>query len=96
MAVSEKEQIAEWVATWGKAACSLEEIRRKELRAADYYERNKDLTNDMLQYAFEHRVIRLSSGLVDQQRLFIQFSKKSSLPAEHDQTRYSVSHERTV
>ena len=76
MAVSEKEQIAEWVATWGKAACSLEEIRRKELRAADYYERNKDLTNDMLQYAFEHRVIRLSSGLVDQQRLFIQFSKK--------------------
>jgi len=76
MAVAEKNQIAEWVATWGKAACSLEEIRRKELRAADYYEKNKELTNDLLQYAFEHRVFRLSSGLVDQQRLFIQFHKK--------------------
>ena len=76
MAVAEKNQIAEWVKTWGKAALSLEEIRRKELRAADYYERNKNLTNEMLQYAFEHRGIRLNSGLVDQQRLFIQFHKK--------------------
>ena len=76
MAVAEKDQIAEWVATWGKAAFSLEEIRRKELRAADYYERNKNLTNEMLQYAFKHGSVRLSSGLVDQQRLFIQFHKK--------------------
>ena len=76
MAVAEKKQIAEWVATWGKAAFSLEEIRRKELRAADYYEKNQNLTNEMLQYAFEHGRVRLRSGLVDQQRLFIQFHKK--------------------
>ena len=76
MAVSEKNHIAEWIATWEKAACSLEEIRRKELRAADYYEKNKNLTNDMLQYAFEHRQVRLCTGLVDQQRVFIQFHKK--------------------
>ena len=66
MAGAEKKQIADWVATWGKAAFLLEEIRRKELRAADYYERNKNLTNEMLQYAFEHCRIRVGSGLVDQ------------------------------
>ena len=76
MAVGEKKQIAQWVATWGKAAFSLEKIRRKELRAADYYEKNRKLINDMLQYAFEHCGIRLTSGLVDQQRLFIQFHQK--------------------
>ncbi len=76
MTVTEKKQIAEWVATWEKAAFSLEEIRRKDLRAADYYEKNQSLTNEMLQYAFEHCGIRLSSGLVDQQRFFTKFHKK--------------------
>ena len=60
----------------GKAAFLLEEIRRKELRAADYYERNKNLTNEMLQHVFEHCRIRVGCGLVDQQRLLIQFHKK--------------------
>jgi hypothetical protein len=47
----------------------LRKIKRRELRAYNYNE-NRGIVDGMLQWACEHRQARLSSGLVEQQRLF--------------------------
>ncbi len=61
-----------WVEIWQHAGNALEDIRLQELRAPDYYSRNMHLLNEMLAYAFEHRVVKLSSGLVQQQQIFMK------------------------
>ena len=70
MATQETEK--KWIKTWEKAAVALAEVKIKELRAPDYYESNRALLNAMLIYAFEHRTIRLTSGLVEQQKIFMR------------------------
>lgn len=65
-----------WVDTWKKASSSLQKIKLNELRASNYYHKNQILLNDMLQYAFDHRTVRLSSGLIEQQQIFMKFHKK--------------------
>ncbi len=67
---NDDEQIKRWVAAWDRAGSHLSVIKRKELQKADYYLKNRATLNGMLSYAFEHRTIRQSSGLVEQQRLF--------------------------
>ncbi|MBN2411657.1 hypothetical protein JXQ31_08190 [candidate division KSB1 bacterium] len=62
-----------WVQTWEKAGKSLREIKKNELRSENYYSRNRHLLNDMLHYAFEHRKIRLTSGLVEMQKYFKKY-----------------------
>ena len=69
---SEKKEIEKWIKTWKRAESALGSVKLKELRAPDYYRRNQEFLNEMLQYAFEHRQVRLSSGLVEQQRLFMK------------------------
>ena len=71
-----KEGIKRWVDIWQKAGSSLEEIKLNELRAVNYYEKNQALLNEMLKYAFEHRTVRFSSGLIEQQQIFMKYHKK--------------------
>jgi hypothetical protein len=54
---------------------SLKEIKKKELRAPGYYDRNRQILDDMLQYACEHAKPQLQSGLAEQQRLFMKMKK---------------------
>jgi hypothetical protein len=58
----------EWIKIWQQAGDALESIRLQELRSANYYAKNQSLLNEMLQYAFDHRTVRFSSGLIEQQK----------------------------
>ena len=73
---SKRKEIEKWIATWEKAESALDRVKLNELRADDYYSKNQMLLNEMLQYAFEHRELRLSSGLVEQQKIFMKLSKQ--------------------
>lgn len=69
-------ELQKWVKTWEQAESALKSVKIGELSANDYYLQNRMLLNEMLQYAFEHREIRLSSGLVEQQKLFKKFHQQ--------------------
>lgn len=73
---SERKKIKKWIRTWKKAELALREVKLKKLRADDYYSQNQRLLNEMLQYAFEHRELRLSSGLIEQQKIFMKLKKQ--------------------
>ncbi len=64
-----------WVKTWQKAALSLKAIKKSELQAYDYYKKNRIFLDEMLQYAYDNSKVRLSSGLVEQQRLFMKMNE---------------------
>jgi len=72
---TDREAIKKWVETWKTAASALDKIRRDELMAFDY-EKNFEIIDSMLQYACDHAEIRLTSGLVEQQRLFMKLREK--------------------
>ena len=78
---TEKDLIRRWVETWQRAAVELEEVKRQELRNFDYEKHRKNI-DAMLQWAFEHRQERLTSGFVEQQRWFRKLRKKE--PTEAD------------
>ena len=59
------------VEAWKRAGSALEEVKRRELRAYDY-DKNQAVLDEMLQWACDHRRIRLTSGLVEQQRMFMK------------------------
>jgi hypothetical protein len=67
-----QEETKKWVDAWQKASMALNDIKKNELCAPDYYEKNLEILDGMLQYACENAKTRLSSGLVEQQRLFIR------------------------
>lgn len=71
-----KENIKKWIETWQRAARALESVKLKELRSPDYYRRNLKLLNEMLKYAFMHLTVRETSGLVEQQKLFMKYHQK--------------------
>lgn len=73
-----KKEIAKWIKTWEKAGSALNRIKLNELRSGSYYSQNQMLLNEMLRYAFEHRETRLSSGLVEQQQIFMKLKKEKS------------------
>ena len=70
-----QQQNKKWVKTWQTAALSLENIKRNELQAYNYYEKNRMLLDEMLQYACDNSKKRLFSGLVEQQRIFKKMYK---------------------
>ena len=78
MTESDRKTIKKWIDVWKTASSALQEIKINELRSDDYYEKNKQFLNDMLQYAFEHRTVRLNSGLVEQQKFFMKLRKESN------------------
>lgn len=68
--MNDDNKIKKWIAAWEKTDSLLAEIKRQELQEEDYYTRNRETLNGLLQYAADNRIIRNSSGLVEQQRLF--------------------------
>jgi len=64
-----------WVETWLKAGPKLEKIRRDALRAFRY-EEHVDEIDELLQVACRFARPRLTSGLVEQQRLFQRLRKE--------------------
>ena len=75
MTKKEKTQIKKWVETWKLAGPALEKIKREELRKLDY-SKNLHIIDEMLQWACDHAKPRLTSGLVEQQRLFKMMKEK--------------------
>ena len=76
METSLQENAQQWIESWKRASVALKAVKRHELRTYDYA-KNQAIVDRMLQWAFEHRKVRLNSGLVEQQRLFMKM--KSSL-----------------
>jgi hypothetical protein len=72
------QEMEKWVKTWQTANISLKEIKKKELRAPDYYEKNLKILDEMLQYACENAKVRLSSGLMEQQHFFMKINRQKS------------------
>lgn len=75
---SDREQIKKWVETWKRAGSALDEIKLRELRAYDYF-KNQALVDEMLQWAVDHQKVRLKTGLVEQQRIFMKMREKQGL-----------------
>lgn len=68
---TEREQLQRYAQTWQAAGEALAQIKRQELLAYDY-QQNLPLIDAMLQWAYEHRTPRLTSGLVEQQYWFMK------------------------
>ena len=76
MDVKEKEDIKKWIKYWELAGIALKEVKKNELVSFNYA-KNMELLDEMLQWAHENRTIRISSGLIDQQRLFVKLRYKN-------------------
>ena len=72
---STKDQLRNYAETWKRAGAALKEIKRRELRSYDYAA-NQRLLDEMLNWACEHAQPRLSTGLVEQQRVFMKLRKE--------------------
>jgi hypothetical protein len=71
---SERERLKQWVETWKRAGPELERIRREELRAFRY-EDKAGIIESLLEIGVDFGRPRLTSGLVEQQRLFMKGRK---------------------
>ena len=87
MKTSPQENAQQWIESWKRASVVLKDIKQHELRNYDYA-KNQAIVDGMLQWAFEHRKVRLDSGLVEQQRLFMKM--KSSLSGSAEQARTNI------
>jgi hypothetical protein len=62
-------QLEDWVRRWAEAGPALEAVRRQELR--DFrYEDHAAAIDALLEISARYGTPRMSSGLVEQQRLF--------------------------
>ena len=71
MKTSPQENAQQWIESWKRASATLNAVKRYELRNCDLA-KDQAIVDGRLQWAFENRELRLSSGLVEQQRLFIK------------------------
>ena len=71
MKTSSQENARQWIESWKRASVALKAVERRELRTYDLA-KNQVVVDGMLQWAFENRELRLNSGLVEQQRLFMK------------------------
>jgi len=67
----DNKDIKKWAAAWKGAADSMERIKADELRSYDY-SKNQIVVDAMLNWGCRHFRKKLSSGLVQQQRLFLK------------------------
>lgn len=78
--LSEKEQMKLWVETWKRTGPELERIKRAELRALSEEEGTRRAISVMEARAddrWKNSKRRMSSGLIEQQRLFMRFAGAS-------------------
>jgi hypothetical protein len=71
MTDEEKQKLKLWVETWKRAGPALERFRHQELRAFRH-EDNVEAIDALLQIGYQHRRDDPTSGLVEQQRLFMK------------------------
>jgi len=74
MKISPQNNAQLWMESWKRAEVALKAVKRRELRTYNHT-KNLSIVDGMLQWAFEHRELRLNSGLVEQQRLFMRMKK---------------------
>lgn len=74
------QEMRKWVKMWQNTSLVLKNLKRDELRSNDYYEKNIKILDEMLQYACNRGRVRLSSGLVKQQRIFMKLRKTENIP----------------
>ena len=72
----EKNRILKWIAVWKKAGIALIDIKKNELKHYNY-NKNEPLIDEMLQWACDHRNTRVTSGLVEQQKIFRKLRDKN-------------------
>jgi len=72
-----KRNIQLWIAAWGHAGKALNAIKKKELSLYNY-RKNLPVIDDLLQWAVENSRTRYTSGLLEQQRLFIRLREKAN------------------
>ena len=72
MKTSPQENAQQWIESWKRASVALKAVKRRELRTYDLA-KNQAIVDGMLQWACEHQELRLNSGLVEQQRLFVSY-----------------------
>jgi hypothetical protein len=75
MSTQDKKNIKKWVDAWKRAGKALKDIKRQELRSYNYQE-NKAVIDGMLQWACDHPKVRLGSGLVEQQKIFLKIRNR--------------------
>lgn len=68
-----------WAESWKRADTALSNIRQKQLCEYDYEKKHLYLINEMLKWAYKNKTPRLTSGLAEQQRLFMKIRKKQHL-----------------
>ena len=68
----------EWVENWKRVGPILEQIKAEELRAPDYHER-LIIVLQMCDLACTQAESRMSSGLVEQQRLFAKMREQKGV-----------------
>lgn len=73
-----------WVETWKHAAVELEKIKQGRLHAYDY-QKNLAAVDEMLQWACDNKKLRLTSGLVEQQRYFMKIREKYLIKSGNEQ-----------
>ena len=71
MKTSTQDNAQQWIESWKRASVALRAVKRHELRTYDLA-KNQAIVDGMLQWAFENRKLRLTSGLVEQQQLFMK------------------------
>ena len=69
----DRERMRQWVETWKRAGPELDEIRRREIEAADTRKAVQQLFSQT--GAFDSLPARTTSGLVEQQALFAKLRK---------------------
>jgi hypothetical protein len=73
---TERKKIKLWIETWKHASSAMEKERHKRLREYDYL-KNLAVIDEMLKWACANKKLRLTSGLVDQQRYFMKLRDKN-------------------
>ncbi len=71
MKILPQENAQQWIESWKRASVALKAVKRQELRTYNLAQ-NQAVVDGMLQWTFEHRALRLNSGLVKQQCLFMK------------------------
>ncbi len=69
--------LKKWMRTWKNANRELDKIRTAELQDKEYYKKNLPMLNAMLWYAYEHRTVSKTSGLITMQKLFRKLQARS-------------------
>jgi hypothetical protein len=69
------DEIKAWAQRWKAAGQALEAVKRRELQALDE-SRYLETMDGLLQWACDHAQERLTSGLVEQQRVFSRIRRR--------------------